>query len=112
MLALISEEMQNMKDRPVQDGELKDAKSYLTGSLPLSLASTDKIATVMLSLQIENLPADYLDHYAAKINAVTAEDIQRTARRVLIPENMTSVLVGQPENIDPVIPVTDIPNAE
>ncbi len=66
----------------------------------------------MLSLQVEELPADHLDHYAAKINAVTAKDIRCVAKRVLKPESITTVLVGEPEEIAPVTLITDIPNAE
>lgn len=112
MLSIISNEMEKMQNLPVSDTELKNAKSYLTGSLPLSLSSTDKIAAMMLSLQIEDLPSNYLDHYAAKINAVSAADIQRAAKRVLKAGSITSVLVGQPEDVEPVTIITGIPNAE
>jgi zinc protease len=79
------------------DVEIAEAKSYLIGSLPLVLTSTDQIAAVLLQLQEDNLPRDTLDRRAVEINAVTAEDIQRVAAQLLKQDELTVVIVG-PEN--------------
>lgn len=112
MLQIIRSEMQRLKEELLSERELQDAKSYMTGSMPLALTSKDKIANLLLSMQMRNRPIDYLDHYAAKINTVSAEDIQRLAQEVFTPENLSIVLVGHPENIkaDKIIEV--IPNVE
>ncbi|MBU0799535.1 MAG: insulinase family protein, partial [Alphaproteobacteria bacterium] len=99
VIELIRAEWTKMRDTPVSDTELKDAKSYLIGSLPLALSSTDSIAGLLLGLRLENLPIDYLDARAAKIDAVTAEDIQRVAKRLLVPDQLTLVTVGRPEKV-------------
>lgn len=112
MLDIIKAEMTALSTNPVSDKDLKDAKSYITGSLPLSLSSTSNIAGIMLNLRVEGLPSNYLDHYADKINAVTAADIQKSAGRILKPEAMTTVLVGKPENIPDSIKVEKLPNVE
>lgn len=112
LLSVTREEMKKLARTPIDNPELQDAKSYLTGSVPLSLSSTDKIAGMMTGLQIEGLPRDYLDKYAAEINKVTIADIQRVAARVLDPTKMTVVLVGKPEGIENATVVTEIPNAQ
>lgn len=110
MLSVIKKQMKNMQKRKVTDKELADAKSYLIGSMPLALSSTEQIAGMVLTLQSEDLPIDYMDHYAEKISAVTPEDIQRVAERILDPDKMTTVIVGNPEGIKPTQTVTELPN--
>ena len=111
LMDVTRQQMTALAETPVTDKELADAKSYLISSVPLALSSTDKIAGLMMGLQIEGLPRDYLDHYADAINKVTAADIQRVAARVLKPGNMTVVMVGKPAGIEPSKRITEIPNA-
>ncbi len=112
MLDIIKAQMIRLQNEKVSDKELADAKSYITGSIPLTLTSTDDIAETVLGLRMGDLPIDYLDHYTASIRAVTADDIQRVAKRVLIPENMVTALVGQPANIPNAEIVKELPNVQ
>ncbi len=112
MLSLIHAEWDKIKDAPVSEQELNDAKSYLIGSLPLSLTSTSSIASVLLSLQLDDLPIDYLDQRAGKIQAVQIADIQAAAQRVLDKDSMTTVIVGKPQGIETAEKVTTLPNVE
>lgn len=112
LLSLVQSEMDKMKAEGVTDKELQDAKAYLTGSMPLSLTSTDKIAGMLLSLQTNDLPIDYLDSYAKKINAISTKDIKQVAERVLNPEKMSIILVGKPENVEVTQTITKLPNVE
>jgi zinc protease len=92
--------------------ELEDAKSYLIGSLPLSLTSTDKIAGLLLSLQLNGRLANYLELRENAIESVNVKDVRRVAERILAPENFTTVLVGKPEGQDNATRIEKIPNAE
>lgn len=111
-LMVIEEEMRRLVNEPVSGQEIEDAKSYLVGSMPLALNSTDSIAGILLSLQEDGLPIDYLDQYADSINAVRARDIQRVAARILSPDSMTTALVGEPLNIEPTATVEVLPNVQ
>ncbi|MBL4805004.1 MAG: insulinase family protein [Alphaproteobacteria bacterium] len=97
MLTLIKAEFEKIKAEPISDKELQDAKSYLIGSLPLSLTSTDKIAGLMNSIQLDGLPKDYLDTRNAEIEATTVEDIQAISQKILDPDAFVTVLVGKAE---------------
>jgi zinc protease len=110
MMAVIKDVMKNLRENPVSEQELNDAKLFLTGSMPLMLSSTDSIASTVLSLRIEDLPIDYLDGYAQKIKAVSVDDLQRVAKRILNPSAMVTVLVGKPQNVENTTPVSTIPN--
>ncbi|MGH1456703.1 MAG: M16 family metallopeptidase [Alphaproteobacteria bacterium] len=112
MLELINVEIGNIKGSNVGEAELAEAKSYLIGSLPLSLTSTDSIAGVLTSLQMDGLPIDYLDTRASHIDAVSAEDIQAAASRIFNERNFTTILVGAPEEVIEFEKVTTLPNVE
>ena len=94
-LEVIRTELARMRDGAT-DQELDDARTYLSGSLALSLDSSSAIANLVHQMQVEHLPRDYLDRRAAVIGAVTAEDVRRVARRLLRAEAMTTVVVGKP----------------
>jgi len=51
------------------------------------------------AIQRENLGLDYLERRAVLINSVTLEDIRRVAKRLLRPENLLIVVVGQPAGL-------------
>ena len=116
MMEQIGVQFNAMAAEPVSDSELSDAKSYLVGSLPLSLTSTDKIAGLMNSLQLDALPIDYLDIREAAIEATTKEDIQNLAKDLLAPSSFVTVLVGQSPNFGEagpeIIAVKSLPNVE
>jgi zinc protease len=112
MISLIKAEWKKIKDAPVTATELKDAQTYLIGSIPLALTSTDDIAGLLLSLQLDDLPVNYLEEREAKIRAATTADIQRVAKRILDENKFTAILVGMPEGVTDFKEVSSIPNAE
>ena len=112
MLELIKDEFNRMASTPVTDKELKDAQSYLIGSIPLSLTSTDKIAGLMTSFQLDDLPVDYLDRREEAIKTTTTSDIQTLAERLLKPDSFVTILVGQPEGLKETQSVSSLPNVE
>ena len=84
---LIRGEWKRMRDEGPTAQELASAKTYLTGSFPLGLDSTGRIAGILISIQFDHLGIDYLDKRDALINKVTLADAKRVAARLLSPDN-------------------------
>jgi zinc protease len=103
-IALIRSEWQRMRDEGPTEAELEKAKTYLIGSFPLSLDSTQHIAAVLVQMQIEGLPIDYLDRRAGLIGAVTLDKAKDLARRLYDPDRLSFVVVGNPRNLDTIRP--------
>ncbi len=99
-LDLIRSEWKRMAESGPTEEELKDAKTYLTGSFPLRLSSTGRIARMMVGIQMQELGIDYLDRQKDLIEAVTPEDAKRVARRIFDPEALTFVVVGRPDGVE------------
>ena len=61
-------EIRRMQAELVSEKELADAKAYLTGSFPLRMDTSGKIAGMLTSIEIYNLGLDYPDKYPSLIN--------------------------------------------
>jgi len=83
------------------ESELDDTKSYLIGSFPLSLDTSERISTLLVEMQREALGIDYLSRRAALFGAVTLADARRVARRLLDPDGLSFVVVGDPADLAP-----------
>jgi len=98
-LELIQQEWARMADGGLTAGELDAAKKYLTGAFALRFDSNSKIASFLVGAQSADLPIDYIDTRNGLVEAVTLEDVQRVAKRLLKPEDLFVVVVGQPEGL-------------
>jgi zinc protease len=96
---VIKEEWRRMAERGVTSKELADAKTYLNGSFPLQLESTEAIAGLLQVIQTEKLGIDYLDRRKALIDKVTQADVKRVAGRLLDIEHLSFVIIGDPQGI-------------
>jgi zinc protease len=99
-LTVIRDELKRLREAGVTAEELADAKAYINGSFPLQLTSSARIASLLTSIQRNDLGIDYMDKRAALIDAVTLEDVRRVARRLIDPARLVVVAVGQPEGLD------------
>lgn len=103
-IALIRDEWRRMHDEGPTEEELRNTQTYLTGSFPLSLDSTTHIAAVLVQLQVDHLPIDYLDHRADLINAVTLDQARAVAKRLYDPGALSFAVVGEPADVTPTRP--------
>jgi zinc protease len=87
-------ELERMRHEGVTDDELTDAKLYLTGSFPLRLDSSSKVAGFLAQVEFFNLGDDYADTYIQRINSISKEDVKRVAEQYLHPEQMDLVVVS------------------
>jgi zinc protease len=100
-IALIRSEWKRMREEGPTETELQKAKTYLTGSFPLSLDSTQHIAAVLVQMQVDRLGIDYLDRRAGLIGAVTLDKAKDLARRLYDPDRLSFVVVGDPADVTP-----------
>jgi len=107
-IALIRAEWRHMRDEGPSEAELDDAKTYLIGSFPLTLDTSDRVASLLVEMQIEKLGIDYLDRRAALFDAVTLDQARRVAHRLLDPDGLSFAVVGDPADL---IPSRTLPDA-
>jgi zinc protease len=93
-IGVVRQTMQDFANSGPTDKELTDAKTYLTGAFPLAFSSNVGIAGQMNAFQRAGLDIGYLAKRNALINAVTADDVKRAAKRLFNPQRMTVVVAG------------------
>jgi zinc protease len=84
---------------PVGAVELANAKRALVGRFALALEDPRSFIGYVFEQKIYNFPADYWDHYAERIDAITTADIQRVAAKYLDTKKMQIVAVGDASKI-------------
>lgn len=99
-IEVIRGEWRRLRDEGPTEEELKNAKTYLTGSFPLQLTSTAAIANILVSIQLDDLGIDYLDRRNALIEKATLDDVKRVAQRLLDPAQLSWMVVGNPVGLN------------
>ncbi|MEM6696520.1 MAG: pitrilysin family protein [Pseudomonadota bacterium] len=97
---VITEEWRKLATQGVTPEELETAKTYLTGAYPLRFDGNARIARILVGMQLSDLSIDYIATRNDRVNAVTIEDVKRVAARLVRPENLHFVVVGQPEGLE------------
>ncbi len=87
-------EINRIRTEKVAEDELSEAKSYLMGSFPLRLETTDGLASILSHVGFYELGMTYFKDYPSRIEKVTQEDILRVAQKYLHPEQLSIVVVG------------------
>jgi zinc protease len=94
-------ELERLRDSPVADDELADARDYLLGVFPYGFQTVGGIARRLETLAVHSLPDDYFADYLERIEAVTADEILACARLHLHPETASAVAVGPADELRP-----------
>jgi predicted Zn-dependent peptidase len=87
-------ELKRLRDEKASSEELENAKRAIIGGFALSLEQPQSLLQNIITQKIYNLPADYWDTYPQKISALTAEDIQRVARKYIDLDHLQIIAVG------------------
>jgi zinc protease len=87
-------EIQNLVENGVTEEELAKAKAELSGSFGRSLEQPATVANFALNIDRYNLPKDYYASYLQKLNALTVQDINATAKRLIEPDKFIITTVG------------------
>ncbi|MAF95932.1 MAG: peptidase M16 [Rhodospirillaceae bacterium] len=98
-IAVMRGEWKRMAAKGMSEKELADAKTFLTGSYPLRFTSSDRIASMLIGIQMDDLGIDYPDRRNGLIEAVTLADVNRLAKKLLRPDQLTVVVVGRPDGV-------------
>jgi predicted Zn-dependent peptidase len=93
-------EMRRIRDERVTDAELERAVNYIAYGLARRFETTNDIASNLADAELYSLGDDYFDHYVARVRAVTADDVQRVARRYLEPGQWSIVIAGDRAQIE------------
>ena len=92
-------ELDKIRTERVSDEELRDAKAYVMGSFGRGLENPATVAVYAINTARYGLPEDYYANYLKKVEAVTAEDVQRVAQQYIHPDKLYILAVGNAAEI-------------
>jgi zinc protease len=93
-------ELDKLRSLPVPEPELADAQNYLTGVFSMGLATQEGLLSQFSTVELHELPEDYLETYRGKVRELTTADLLATARKYLDSANMQIVIVGDRAQIE------------
>ncbi len=99
-LSLVRDEIGAIRAAPVSDAELRLAKDQLERALARRFETDAQVVAELAALAVFDLPPDYWSTYAAKVEAVSAAEVQRVAKEHLDLPRMSLVLVGDRARIE------------
>ena len=94
VLDLIRAEMAKLAEAPAGAEELKARKSVLVGGFGRQLATTGGLAGILGDLALYGEPLDEITRYTAKVEAVSAADVQAFAAKALTPQGASVIVTG------------------
>jgi predicted Zn-dependent peptidase len=87
-------ELKRMRDEKVMAVELENAKRAIVGGFALSLEQPQALLQNIVTQKLYDLPANYWDTYPQRVEAITAEDVQRIAQKYVDLNHLQIVAVG------------------
>jgi zinc protease len=101
-------ELDRMRATEPTAEEMALSKDSITRSLAGDFESNAQVTGVFGGLFVYGLPLDYYRTFPARVDAVSANDVQRVARQHLDPKSMLVVAVGDKAKIAPGIEKLDL----
>jgi zinc protease len=92
-------ELGRVATQPVAQDELDQARRYAVGSLALGTSSQAGLASTLSQLAAAGLGVEWLRDAPRRLAAVTVEDALAAAATYLAPGRLTTVLVGDVEQV-------------
>lgn len=93
-LGSIKDEIHRIQDEPVSAEELADSQAYATGSLPMSIETSEGLADIIFNMEFLDLGLDYLTQYDTLVNSVTVEQVQAAAQAYFSAEDVVISVAG------------------
>lgn len=104
--------IEGMREQPVTDVELQDAKDNVLSSFVFNYDQPEKIVNRQVVLSYFGLPSDYLQKFRDGIAAVTKEDVLEVSKKYYQPDKVAILVIGNEKLFDAPLssigPVTNI----
>jgi zinc protease len=92
-------EINRLETEAPSTAELDGIKNYLSGVFVIRNSSRDGVINQLQFVDLHQLGDTYLDTYVQKVHAVTPQQVQEMARKYVVPDKLTFVVVGDQSKI-------------
>ena len=95
----LKKELNDLITQPPTPEEMKRAKDSILNSFVFNFDSKQKVLMEQMRYEFYGFPSNYLERYRAAIEKVTAADVARVAKKYVHPEQLATLVVGNPGEI-------------
>ncbi len=103
VLRLMEAELARLAAEPAATEELKARKSSLVGDYGRELATTGGLADILGSYALHGVPLEEVGRFTDKVEAVSPDQVQAFARRMLEPGAMSVIVAGDAKTFAPTL---------
>lgn len=105
----ILKEIKRIRTEKVTEETLKNVKAGYVGKFVMDIEKPTTVARYALQTKTQGLPADFYENYIKNINAVTADDVLRVAKKYFLADNLRIVVVSKAADVLPGLEKLNIP---
>ena len=92
--------LKELDEKGISAEQLASVKAYIKGTFPTQqLETTDQLSNVLADMELYGLGRDEVDDFFSRIDAVTLDDINATARKYYKSDHLTFLLLGNAAKI-------------
>jgi zinc protease len=95
----LRKEIGDLVTNPPTPQEMKRAKDAILNSFVFNFDSKEKVLAEKMRYEFYGYPLDFLEHYRTEIEKVTVNDVNRVAKKYLHPDNLATLVVGNPAEL-------------
>lgn len=99
VIDVLLQEIDSLRAAPPSQEEMDLTRDSYLRSFVFEIADGESVVERLMEYERVGLFADYLTRLKAAVEAVTASDIQRVAKRYLHPEKLVTVIVADPTRL-------------
>ena len=99
-ITAVMEEYRKIQEEEVDEKELTKAKEFMKGKIVLRLEDSEEYAHMMGKQVLLHPEIKSVDEILKKIDTVTAADVLRVARKLLVEDRVKLAMIGPYENED------------
>lgn len=97
----IFKEYKKIRTEKVSDELLASVKAGYVGRFVMQIEKPQTVAGYALKIETQGLPTDFYENYIKSINAVTADDVLRVAKKYFLEDNARIIIVGKATDVLP-----------
>ncbi len=105
----ILKEIKRIRTEKVTEETLKNVKAGYVGKFVMDIEKPTTVARYALQTKTQGLPADFYENYIKNINAITADDVLRVAKKYFLADNLRIVVVSKGADVLPGLEKLNIP---
>lgn len=96
----IHKEIDALLNQPFTAEELRLAKESILNAFVFTMDSKRKVLTQRIGLEFYGYPANFYSRYPAAVQAVTAEDVAKAAKKYIAPDKVSVLVVGNEKEFE------------